>query len=134
MYLLFIKINLLLKCFSLLWGSILPTQGSNPGLPHCRWILYQFNHKGRPRILEWIAYPFTSGFPDSGIEMESPAFQEDSLPTELSRKPQVLGSQSLTNKMHILMKFIEIHTIKRGNQVLHQVLGSQSLQIKCIPQ
>ena len=26
----------------------LPTQGSNPGLPHCRWILYQLSHKGTP--------------------------------------------------------------------------------------
>ena len=30
---------------SLLQG-IFPTQGSNPGLPHCRWILYQLSHKG----------------------------------------------------------------------------------------
>ena len=36
---------------SLLQG-IFPTQGSNPGLPHCRWILYQLSHKGSPRILE----------------------------------------------------------------------------------
>ena len=36
-------------------------QGLNPGLPHCRWILYQLSHKGSPRILEWVAYPFTSG-------------------------------------------------------------------------
>ena len=40
--------------------GILPTQGSNPGLPHCRWILYQLSHKGSPRILEWVAYPFPS--------------------------------------------------------------------------
>ena len=33
--------------------EILPTQGSNPGLQHCRWILYQLSHKGSPRILEW---------------------------------------------------------------------------------
>ena len=39
-----------------------PTKGSNPGLPHCRWILYQLNHKGGPRILEWVVYPFSSGF------------------------------------------------------------------------
>ena len=26
---------------------IFPTQGSNPGLPHCRWILYQMSHKGQ---------------------------------------------------------------------------------------
>ena len=44
---------------SLLQG-IFPTQGSNPGLPHCRWILYQVSHKGSPRILEWVAYPFSS--------------------------------------------------------------------------
>ena len=30
---------------SLLRG-IIPTQGSNPGLPHCRQILYQLSHKG----------------------------------------------------------------------------------------
>ena len=36
---------------SLLQG-IFPTQGSNPGLPHCRGILYQLNHKGSP-ILFW---------------------------------------------------------------------------------
>ena len=40
---------------------IFPTQRSNPGLPHCRQILYQLSHKGNPRILEWVAYPFSSG-------------------------------------------------------------------------
>ena len=45
---------------SLLQG-IFPTQGSNPGLPHCRQILYQLSYKGSPRILEWAAYPFSSG-------------------------------------------------------------------------
>ena len=45
---------------SLLQG-IFPTQGSNPGLLHCRWILYQLSHKGSPGILEWVAYPFPSG-------------------------------------------------------------------------
>ena len=45
---------------SLLQG-IFPTQGWNPGLPHCRQILYQLSHKGSPRILEWVAYPFSSG-------------------------------------------------------------------------
>ena len=44
---------------SLLQG-IFPTQGSNPGLPHCRQILYQLSHKGSPRILESVAYPFSS--------------------------------------------------------------------------
>ena len=41
--------------------GIFPTQRSNPGLLHCRQILYQLSHKGSPRILEWVAYPFSSG-------------------------------------------------------------------------
>ena len=50
-------------CHSLLQGIFL-TQGSNPGLPHCRWILYQLSHKGYPlhkntgvgslSLLQWI--------------------------------------------------------------------------------
>ena len=41
--------------------EINPTQGSNLGLLHCRWILYQLRHKGSPRILEWVSYFFSSG-------------------------------------------------------------------------
>ena len=43
-----------------LFQGIFPTQGSNPGLPHCRQILYQLSHQGSPRILECVAYPFSS--------------------------------------------------------------------------
>ena len=32
---------------SVLWG-IFPTQGSNPGLPHCRQIIYQLSYQGSP--------------------------------------------------------------------------------------
>ena len=35
------------------------TQGSNPGLPHCRWILYRLSHQESPRIL--VSYPFSRG-------------------------------------------------------------------------
>ena len=31
-----------------LFQRIFPTQGSNPGLSHCRWILYHLNHQGSP--------------------------------------------------------------------------------------
>ena len=33
----------------------------NPGLLHCRWILYHLSHQGSPRILDWVAYPFSRG-------------------------------------------------------------------------
>ena len=36
-------------------------QGSNPGSLHCRQILYHLSHQGSPRILEWVAYPFSRG-------------------------------------------------------------------------
>ena len=44
-----------------LFQGIFPTQGSNPGLPHCRRILYQLSHQGSPRIREWVADPFSRG-------------------------------------------------------------------------
>ena len=54
--------------FSLFQG-IFPTQGSNPGLPHRRQILYQLSHKGsplylRPQLLSggadifWVSSPY----------------------------------------------------------------------------
>ena len=49
-----------LGSLSLLQG-IFSTQGPNPGLLHCRWILYQLSHKGSRSILEWVAYAFSRG-------------------------------------------------------------------------
>ena len=46
-------------CHALLQG-LFPTQGSNPGLLHCRWwVLYRLSHQRNPRILEWVTYPFS---------------------------------------------------------------------------
>ena len=39
----------------------LPNPGINPGLLPCRWFFYCVNHQGSPRILKWIAYPFSRG-------------------------------------------------------------------------
>ena len=44
-----------------LFQELFPTQGSNPGLSHCRRILYRLSHQGSSRILEWVAYPFSRG-------------------------------------------------------------------------
>ena len=89
---------------SLLQG-IFSTQGSNPGLPHCRQMLYRLSHQGspvsnscdpmdcslpgssvngvlQPRILEWVPFPSPGDLPDTGIEPGSPALQADSFSTE----------------------------------------------------
>ena len=73
---------------SLLQG-IFPTQGSNPGPPHCRQILYQLSHKESPRRLEWVAYPFSSRYsqPRNWTGVSSIAGGFFFLPTELSGKP-----------------------------------------------
>ena len=72
---------------SLLHGTF-PTQGSNSGLSHCWQSLYQLNHRGSPRILEWIACLFSRGSSWSRYQTGSPALQEESLSTELSGKPK----------------------------------------------
>ena len=73
-------------CHTLLQG-IFPSQGSNPGLPHCRWIFYHLSHQGSPIKLEWVAIPSPVELPDLEIKPESPALLVDSLPAELSGKP-----------------------------------------------
>ena len=46
-----------------LFQGIFPTQGSNPGVLHCRpiffFFFYRLSHKGSPRILECVSYPFS---------------------------------------------------------------------------
>ena len=47
-------------CHALLQG-IFPTQGSNPGLPNCRRILYCLSHQGSPKLLTVCPYyPFNN--------------------------------------------------------------------------
>ena len=69
------------SCFLL--QQIFPTQGLNPGLLHCRQILYLLSHKGSPGVLEWVAIPSPADLPDPEIEPRSPALQADSLPAKL---------------------------------------------------
>ena len=94
--------------FHTLLQGIFPTQGSNPGLPCGRQILYYLSHQGSPWILKWIAYAFTvqgillaeywSGqpfpypgdLPNPGIEPRCPALQVDSLPAEPAGMPRIL--------------------------------------------
>ena len=84
--------------------GIFPTQGSNPGLPQCRQILYQLSHKGSPRILEWVAYPFSRVY-------SCPRNQ-----TQVS----YIASRFFTDwaieilKMHVWWYFSIIHSIKYG--------------------
>ena len=85
-----------------LFQGIFQTQGSNPGLLHCRWILYQLSHKRNPGLLGGQPISSPADLPEPGVELGSRALQADSLPTELSEKPQ-LQSQFYSN---IIISFI----------------------------
>ena len=89
-------VHAILQARILEWGSlsllqgIFPTQRSNPGLLHCRQILYQLSHKRSPRTLEWVACPFSRGS-SRPRNLGSRASQADSLPTKLSGMVCVLS-------------------------------------------
>ena len=54
---------------------IFPTQGSNPGLLHCRWVLYHLSHRGSPRILKWVY---------TGIHIHASIFPQNPFPSRLT--------------------------------------------------
>ena len=58
-------------CHALLQGTF-PIQESNGGLLLWRQILHHLNHQGSPRILAWVAYPFSRGSSQPRNQAESP--------------------------------------------------------------
>ena len=52
--------NTRVGCHTLFQG-VFPTQESNPGVWHCRRILYSLSHQVSTRVLEWVAYLFSGG-------------------------------------------------------------------------
>ena len=99
-------------------------QGLNPGLLHCRQILYQLSHKGSPRILEWVVFPFSRGSSEPGIELRSPTLQADSLPAEPQRKPKNTGVGSLS----LLQQVFLTQESNRGLLHCRQILYKLSYQ------
>ena len=63
------------SCFLL--QGIFPTQGLNPGLLHCRWILYQLSHKGS-LIDSWLNLSFPTG---SGHDHRGPRLPVGRIPS-----------------------------------------------------
>ena len=68
--------------------GILPTQRSNPGILHGRWILYHLSHQEAQEFLNGQLIPSPGDLPDPRIKLGSPALQADSLPAELPGKLQ----------------------------------------------
>ena len=84
---------------SLLQG-IFPTQGSNPGLPHCRRILYQLIHKGSP-LKTWvisknISQTFSSSLSQCHRSEETPSLHPVPLES-IHIEKSALGRQEMSH-------------------------------------
>ena len=86
------------------FSGIFPTQGSNPGLPHCRRILCQLSHKGSPKILKCVVYHFSGDLPNPGIEPGSLELQVNSLTTELSGKEGLMLKLNCQYFWHLMQR------------------------------
>ena len=62
-------------------------------------------------ILEWVAFPFSRGLPNPGIEPGSPAWQVDSLPTELSGTPCI--KKQIVKCIHYCQSSLTLNKIAR---------------------
>ena len=93
--------------FSLLQG-IFPTQGSNTVSLIAGGFCNQLSHKESPRILEWVAYPFSSG--SSWIDLGSPALQADCLQLNYQGSLHLLNLKlnlkSLTKSIFLYWKLV----------------------------
>ena len=67
-----------------------PTQGSNPGLLHCRWILYYLSRQERPRdvLVSWVDPPANAGDTREAVQSLG---QEDSLEEEMATHSSILA-------------------------------------------
>ena len=84
-------------CHALLQG-IFPTQGSNPGLMHCRQILYCLSHQGNPLV------------PQSGIEPTRLALEGKVLATGPPGKSLLIAfcaGDVIIVSVHVLQKQME---------------------------
>ena len=73
------------------------------------------------RILEWVAFPFSKGSSNPGIEPRTPALRADSLPAEPQVKPKNTGVGSLPLLQQIFLTHESNWGLLHCRQVLYQV-------------
>ena len=86
----------ILECVALLQG-IFPTQGSNPGLPHCRQILYHLNHQGSSEVQgELSKSSGAGGWISERYPADEQRFPEDPDTAEVSQLPRTPATGDVT--------------------------------------
>ena len=86
------------------------------------------------RILEWVAFPFSRGSSNPGIEPRSPTLQVDSLPAEPPGKPKNTAVGSLSLLQLIFPTQESNQGLLHCRRILYQLnyQGSQPLPQSCI--
>ena len=123
--------NTRMGCHALLQG-IFPTQGSSPGLPHCRWILYQLSHQGGPIRLEWVAYPFSRGSsqPRNWTRVSCIA---GSFFTSWATREQCVGSLQPLKGLQIILNYYELMYSNKFVKLLYLLLSCYLLGAQIFP-
>ena len=93
------------------------TQGPNPGLLHCRRIIYQLSCKGSPRILEWVAVSFSRG----PSQPRSRTLEVNSLRAKPPGKPKNPGMGSLSLLQRIIPTKESNWGLLHCKQILYQL-------------
>ena len=87
-------------CHALFQG-IFPTQGSSPGLLHCRWNLYHISHQGSPLYQQFLHFPHLYGI----LFFSSPSFSLTHVKNHKSLIPGswifLLNQPNIHNEAHI---------------------------------
>ena len=112
--------NTWVGCHALLQG-IFPTQGMNPGLVHCRQILYLLSHQGSLRILEWVVYPFSRGTSWPRNQAEVSCIAGGFFTVLATRKPNNSGVGSLSLFQGIFLTQELKWGLLNCRQILYQV-------------
>ena len=85
--------------------GIFPTQGWNPGLLHCRWILYQLSHLSSPNVF------FSNGFQYLQLELQS------FMCLEMYFYLIIISEfQNIKNKKKDTTHWVTIYALKRENR------------------
>ena len=107
--------------------EIFPTQGTNPGLLHCRRILYQLNHKGSPRKLKWVAYPFSSGSSPPKNQTRVSCIASGFFTNWAIREAQIVSKDGV-NKSYIKTKNLYFSKTDQVRSVTQSCHSGQSLK------
>ena len=90
----------------------------------------------RPRILEWVAFPFSRGSSQPRDQTQSPTLQVDSLPAEPQGKPKDTGVGSLSLLQLIFRTQESNQGLLHSRWILYQlsyqgspVINTKSVQI-----